>query len=473
MSQPQSETRTIADASANGVLRVALQGSEPRRIAVLLGVLVFDLLTNVFRHVTGGKIMQGETYVLRLVLLGAVAAYALALLRMVRRANARQELLPAWTWLASAVIEALYPSLAVLIVLLSGHTGPFEGLTAPALLLYPIMIVLSILRMRPALCAVSGVLCAVGHAGLFALAAHRSPTPPAPGDWPVLLSYPIYLAIAGAAAALVSFEVRKYFRSSLREAEARRRLDLVHKEVDIARAIQQGLLPENPPHLPGFDIAGWNRPADRTGGDYYDWQVLPDGRLAVVIADVSGHGLGPALIMAVCRAYARACVPIGPELCAAVGRINTLLHNDVHDGRFVTFAVAIVDPASGSCELLSAGHGPILLHRARQRTIEEFNGNGVPLGVLENEDYGAPQRIQLEPGDALVLVTDGFFEWARPADGELFGIQRMRECLLSETAVSAATIIERLDEAVRTFGGDSAQADDMTAVVIRRIADAR
>jgi serine phosphatase RsbU (regulator of sigma subunit) len=267
----------------------------------------------------------------------------------------------------------------------------------------------------------------------------------------------------------VSLEVRRYFLASLREAETRRKLDLVQNELNIARVVQQALMPEKPPLVPGFDIAGWNRPADETGGDYYDWQILPDGRVAIVIADVSGHGLGPALLMAVCRAYARACVPVGPELRSALSRVNTLLHGDVSAGRFVTFAVMVVEPQSGQFELLSAGHGPILHFHAKEGRVEEFATDGTPLGILEDEDYGAPQSRRMEPGDVLLFVTDGFTEWARPGDAEQYGTKRLREFVLKNIGLDASTLIARLDADVHAFGPGTRQADDMTAVVVRRL----
>lgn len=463
-----SQAESVDHAAANGMLRRALQRSEPRRLALMFLVLLIALGSNLARHFLGGKVMQGETFVLRLSLLGLVAVYGISLLLAVRRAIAADRLLPEPVWIGSTVFEALFPTVALFIVEVSGRISPLEALTAPALLSYPVVIGLSILRMRPWLCVLSGVLCAAGHAGLLAWAVLKMHKPIAAGDWAYFASYPVNLAVVGLVSSLVAFEVRKYFRASLREADARQRLALVNKEVEIARVIQQGMMPERPPQIAGVEIAGWNRPADRTGGDYYDWQELPDGRLAVVIADVSGHGLGPALLMAVCRAYARACVPVGPELASALRRVNSLLHDDVSEGRFVTFAIAILDARSGECELLSAGHGPILLYRASGGTVEEFDGDGVPLGVLPDETYATPRKLWLEPGDTLVFVTDGFFEWAAPT-GELYGTERLRECVRSSARMPAAEMIARLDADVQRFGAGAPQNDDMIAVIIRRL----
>src|SRR6185369_6085789 len=113
----------------------------------------------------------------------------------------------------------------------------------------------------------------------------------------------------------------------------------------VARSIQQALIPHAGPSIPGFDIAGWNRPADQTGGDYYDWQMLPDGNWIVTLADVSGHGIGPALVTAACRAYVRASSFYNSDLSSLAGRMNRLLAEDLPEGRFVTMVSVIIDRA--------------------------------------------------------------------------------------------------------------------------------
>ena len=182
-------------------------------------------------------------------------------------------------------------------------------------------------------------------------------------------------------------------------------------DLDTARTIQQGLLPDRPPATPHYDIAGWNRPADETGGDYFDWETLDDGRLAISLADVSGHGLGPALLMAVCRAYARATSPAA-DLDQLLTRLNQLLAGDVPSGRFATYVMARLDPAAARLELASAGHGPLFLYRAASDDFVSPPAQGTPLGMFSAARYQPPTRHQMAPGDILLLVTDGFFEWA-------------------------------------------------------------
>src|SRR5204862_4204602 len=112
----------------------------------------------------------------------------------------------------------------------------------------------------------------------------------------------------------------------------------------VARSIQQSLLPQESPQISGFEIAGWNQPADETGGDYFDWKSLPDGKVVVTLADVTGHGIGPALLAVVCRAYARASFTVSQTLTAAFDHINQALGSDLSSGRFATFVAAVCCP---------------------------------------------------------------------------------------------------------------------------------
>lgn len=458
----------IEDAASNGALRLALQRSEGRRLLLLLGLLGINLVVGVVRHLAGSGALGGAAFPPTIALVGLTAVYAAALVLVVRRANALGRLLPIGLWTITVVLESLVPTAAILILQRFRPISRLEALTAPALVAYGTLILLSILRLRPWLCLLSGLVAALGHAGLFLHAAAGSAAPLGLGDYAYYLSYPVYLAVTGLGAAVVTRAVREYFLSSLREAATRRSLDRLKDEMEMARTIQQGLMPDRPPAVPGFDIAGWNRPADRTGGDYYDWHPLPDGRLAVLIADVSGHGLGPAILMAVCRAYARACVPAGPDLAAALRQVNDLLHRDVRDGRFVTLAMVVLDGRDGRCELLSAGHAPMLLYRARGGVVEELRPSGPPLGILAQGIYRPPQQFSMEHGDVLLLLTDGFHEAARVADGQLYGIDSLSARLREHAALGAAAMIGKLEEEVRRFVGAGPQRDDMTAVAIRR-----
>ena len=243
-------------------------------------------------------------------------------------------------------------------------------------------------------------------------------------------------------------------------------LAALERDLEVAKQIQTGLLPAGPPRFAGFDIAGMNKPADQTGGDYYDWQELPNGRLLAVIADVTGHGIGPALVMAVCRAYARASAPMDVSPASLMARLNALLHADVIGGRFITLAMAVLEPG-GQVELVSAGHGPTMLFRSADRTVAEFGGDGLPLAIIADESYGPAQRFAMQRGDVLVMLTDGVTEWQSSAGVE-FGSDRVAALLAEIASESAEQIVERIHRGVLAHAAGTKQLDDVTIVVIKR-----
>ncbi len=259
-------------------------------------------------------------------------------------------------------------------------------------------------------------------------------------------------------------QLRSHIERLASEEASRRKIE---HDLSIARGIQQGLLPIHKPKIPGYEIAGWSLPADQTGGDYYDWQTLPGGNTVVTVADVTGHGIGPALVTAVCRAYARASFPALEELGRVLDRINELLVEDLQAGRFVTFVAAILEPRSHTLHMLSAGHGPLFLYRAATDAVEAFPADNVPFGIMPGVGYGPASRLDLAPGDALVLLTDGFFEWANPA-GDLFGTDRLIETIREAKNLPPEGMIDHMHQSVLRFAQGSKQLDDLTAVVLKR-----
>jgi phosphoserine phosphatase RsbU/P len=249
------------------------------------------------------------------------------------------------------------------------------------------------------------------------------------------------------------------------EHAARERIE---HDLDIARNIQQSLLPTATPNLADYDIAGWSQPANKTGGDYYDWQPLPDGRILISLADVSGHGVGPALVAAVCRAYARASVAANErELERIISRMNDLLVDDMPDGRFITFAGILLDPKSHQAQMISAGHGPLFRCVRSQGTIIESGADGLPLGLVAENEYGPGAQFPLAPGDVVLLVTDGLFEGTNAA-GEAFGLERLRVAIRDLADAPAAEVIRGLYILAQDHVGHVEQADDITIVVLRR-----
>jgi phosphoserine phosphatase len=240
----------------------------------------------------------------------------------------------------------------------------------------------------------------------------------------------------------------------------------IERDLNIARDIQQGLLPQKEASAEGFDIAGWNKPADQTGGDCYDYLQLPDGALAVTIADATGHGIGPALMIAECRALFRATVSLSQDLTTVVGRVNNLLCEDLPDDRFVTAFFGVLTPATRTLSFISAGHGPLIQYFRAKDEFVELKANAVPLGIMPDLPFSEPDKFAMSQGDMMVLVTDGFFEWADAA-GQQFGTERLFTVIREHRDSPVAEVISKMHEAVLAFAKGTPQADDLTAVVIK------
>lgn len=469
------QQRNSASITSTDSFAVRAQRSEAHRVAIWAVVLFALLVLTLVRRWSGGVVMGDERLFYPYAGLLFVAFLAqLALLTWLRRANRVGAFLPGWLWRASAVFDLAVAAGLLMIASFLSPRGPVPALTAPPLLMLPLVVLLSVMRLRPDFTLHAGLTAALVH---LLLAIRAVAVTDAAFD-PVYFAYSFVLALIAVAGWFVTRAVRDHVRDAADEAAAHERSQQkvfgMLRDLTVARDIQLGLLPTRSPDLVGFDIVGMNRPAELTGGDYYDWQRLPDGRLAVALADVSGHGIGPALVMAVCRAYARSTAPHAPDPAELLARLNDFLHGDIPPERFITFVVAVLDE-SGHVRMCSAGHGPTLLYRAATRDVAQFDGDGIPLGVSPGEEYGPTNDLSLEPGDALLMLTDGFFEWARPDDGEHFGIPRLKDAFragASEPGADAAAILRAVDGAVGRFAAASPQSDDMTAIVIQRTAAA-
>jgi hypothetical protein len=464
----QAKKSPAAPANINGrrVFARALQRSEERRAQLLLVVLASLILLATIRFLTGGIAMRSAAYPARLVVLGFAAVYAVVLIRIVRRADTDGRLLSSRFWMATCIIESTIPTINIIALLKFAPIDPLEALVAPAMIVYFLFTIISVLRLRPGLGLLAAGLAAGQHAALLILTIRENDNL---ALYPYYLSYSALILIGGTCAAVVSRELLSHVHAGLREADTRAELAGVRRNLEIAREIQQSLLPRETLRVAGFEVAAWNRPADETGGDYYDWIQLPDGRTAIVIADVTGHGVGPALLMAVCRAYARASVPVVDPLRTALQHLNTLVSHDFDRGRFVTLAVAIVSPQRSEIELLSAGHGPTLVYRRSSQKVETYEGDGIPLGIAPDEQFAEPRKIDMAPGDALLFSTDGFIE-AQSENGGLFGISRLSASLAAHATKPINEVLGRMDQDVRSFSVSGPQIDDMTAVIIRRVA---
>ena len=457
---------SIEQTESDAFYRATLN-SEWYRIVGLLGVLGALMVYTVARGimVVGFRLLWVQTAILALVI-----AHEIHLLRAVKRALQLKKEVPTVIWAINVFVDSQLPTLALFLLLASEWMNPYQVLVAPAVFLYFLFIILSTLRLSPSLTIFTGLMSALGYLCItLYIEGKFQGVRVAMGAFPLSI-YVIYaslILIAGIIAAVVAGQIGGYVEAALREADLENELKTLNHDLEIARSIQQGLLPATSPKLDDFDIAGWNQPADQTGGDYFDWQSLPDGRLAISLGDATGHGIGPALISSLCRAYVRASFTAGSEHDQFLGRLNCLLADDLSANRFITFAVVFLDPPKSEVEVLSAGHGPILWYRSATNDLESLEAQGIPLGMMAGVNYERAQARGLAPGDMIVLVTDGFYEWENP-QGEEFGLERLEQTIRGARDFSAEEVIARLRLSVESFCQGTEQKDDLTAVVVKR-----
>ncbi len=235
----------------------------------------------------------------------------------------------------------------------------------------------------------------------------------------------------------------------------------------LARDIQQNLLPKKPPRVPGYDIAGWCRPTDETGGDCFDFTQLPNQRLVVTVADATGHGISAALMISETRALLRALSAYVEEAGELLARVNTLLCADLPDGRFVTAFVGMLDPLQHQLEYASAGHAPLFWYHADRGQVSSTMATGLPLGLIDSMAIPSAPPVHLAPGDMGIFLTDGFLE-ARSEAGDQFGQERMIRLIVDHAAQPAAELIRVLERTIGSFIGSGPQLDDLTAVIVKR-----
>jgi len=446
----------------------ATLNSEWYRIVGILGVLAALMAYTVARgiKVGGFRLLWVQT-----VVLAVVIAHEIHLLRAVTQALRTNKDIPAVIWAVNVFLESQLPTFGLFLLLTSEWMNPYQVLVAPAVLVYFLIIILSTLRLSPTLTVLTGVLSALGYLCVaFYIEEKFQVSRVGSGAFPLSI-YVVYAGLiltAGIIAAVVARQIGGYVEAAIREADLENELKAMNHDLEIAQSIQQGLLPATSPKLDAFDIAGWNQPADQTGGDYFDWQSLPDGRLAVSLGDATGHGIGPALVSSSCRAYARASFAANGSQGQFLGRMNSLLAEDLSANRFVTFAVVFLDPRTAEVEVLSAGQGPILWYRSATDDFESLEAQGIPLGMIAGVKYEKAEARRLAPGDMIVLVTDGFYEWENP-QGEEFGLERLEQTIREARNQPAEGVIVSLRRAVESFCQGTEQKDDLTAIVLKRL----
>ena len=264
-------------------------------------------------------------------------------------------------------------------------------------------------------------------------------------------------------------QVARAFNEMVPQLEDRMR---IRKALDVAHEIQQTLLPSGEPEIPGFAVAARSVYSDETGGDYFDYFPCGDrecARYGFVVGDVTGHGIGAALLMATARAFVRAEADQPEALARRISRVNRLLTADTrHSGNFMSLFFLEIEVGARNVAWVRAGHDPALLYDPVRGAFQELDGPGLVLGVDEDYAYRQQEMTIEHAGTLLLLFTDGIWE-AHDGHGRLFGKERLKAIVKDHAADSAARIRDRIVAAVDRFRGDLPREDDMTLIVIKAL----
>ena len=259
----------------------------------------------------------------------------------------------------------------------------------------------------------------------------------------------------------------------------------LQRDLQVARTIQQSSFPSAWPTIPGFEVFAQSEPADETGGDAYDvigldtdgriinpatmsGKSTPAARLLMLLADATGHGIGPALSVTQVRSMLRMAARLGASLRDIAAHLNQQLCADLPGGRFITTWLGEIDASAGTLSILSAGQGPLLVYRAAAATFDSLDPEMMPFGVVEDLEIPPPTLVSLAPGDAFIAASDGFYEAMDPQN-HLFGTRRVEAAIRPAVQGTAAEIAAALRAAVVDFAQSTHRDDDQTIVIVKRM----
>ncbi len=244
----------------------------------------------------------------------------------------------------------------------------------------------------------------------------------------------------------------------------------IERDLKVANDVQRVLLPSESPDIEGYEISGTNIPARYVSGDYFDFIPLDADRWGLAIADVSGKGMPAALLMAMVRCALRLLAPTSPSPAEVLQRLNAQLYPDIKEDMFISMAYAIIDRREPGIRLVRAGHDAPVLFRARDGSTEMVKPPGMAVGIDSGVSFNRVTHdfsLLMEPGDCLVLYTDGVTE-ALDKSGEEFGMEAMIRAIKASALEGAASVIQRVTSDVRAFVGEHPLHDDITMIVIRK-----
>ncbi len=265
-------------------------------------------------------------------------------------------------------------------------------------------------------------------------------------------------AIASSAA--IAIENARLYQVALEKAR-------MEKELQMARRVQASLLPAELPRLEGWDCAAEWFPAREVAGDYYDIIFDKTGEIGLVVGDVTDKGLPAALFMVFSRSTMRALIGRAATQAEEIATINRVICTESTEGLYITLIYARLEPTTGRLVYVNAGHNPGLHYQAATKTLEYLNPTGIPMGIDEEVQY-EQKEIHLNPGDFLFLYTDGIPDAINAAHQE-FGMQRLEQVVLENTARSARELLNAVESAVKAFIGSMVPFDDITMMIFKRL----
>jgi serine phosphatase RsbU (regulator of sigma subunit) len=251
-----------------------------------------------------------------------------------------------------------------------------------------------------------------------------------------------------------------------RFAEMEKARQLMERDLEQAALIQRQYLPSCAPEVSGLELAGYNAPCRTVGGDYYDFFAYPSGRVALVLGDVSGKGMAASLMMMGLQARVQVLIDEPENLAATITRLNRITAANCPPARFITLFLCVLDGSTGELVYTNAGHNAPLISRAKGG-YETLTEGGPPLGILGDCAY-QEFRTRLEPGDVLVIYSDGVTEAVSPSDEE-FEIANLFESIAAHRNEKASEIIARVNEDIFKWTKGATAADDVTLIVARRL----
>jgi sigma-B regulation protein RsbU (phosphoserine phosphatase) len=252
-------------------------------------------------------------------------------------------------------------------------------------------------------------------------------------------------------------DVEQHQRSAVQQERIRR-------ELELGRLIQSEMLPRVPLHFGLTEVQGVSVPAREVGGDFFNYFALDSGLVALLVGDVSGKGVGAALLMANIQASLRTRFALGQGLSAIADAIDRDIEANSPGPVYATLFIAIFDPSTRRMRYVNAGHNPQFILR-RDGRLEKMPSTGLPVGMLAGHGYRETD-VQLDPGDLLFFYTDGLVE-TENEKGEMFGAERLQTLLAVEHEQRIETVLERVDTAVRSFRGHAEPFDDATMMALR------